>query len=193
MCRAFRIVGTISLTVFTVALNLQIEWNKLIWSMSCRAPLPFRIPAAAPPDNKQFKAWFCIHKKKLDYIPINKIGDSANWAFFTAVTVFVTPGPAVTAATPTVLERRATASAANTAETYENFRNYTLIYSWQKVYLIELHTSWRVSITRIPCFSAATKIGEMWPPARVKMNLTPCALRTSATNSPPCLLDAVST
>jgi hypothetical protein len=57
-------------------------------------------------------------------IPINKIGDSASWAFFTAVTVFVTPGPAVTAATPTDLERRATASAANTAETCINHPMY---------------------------------------------------------------------
>jgi len=32
-------------------------------------------------------------------------------------------------------------------------------------------------------------MGEMWPPARVKTNFTPWALSTSATNSPPCLLD----
>jgi len=42
--------------------------------------LPFRIEAAAP--------------------PISNSGDSAIWAFFTAVTVLVRPGPAVTAATP---------------------------------------------------------------------------------------------
>lgn len=34
--------------------------------------------------------------------PRSKSGDSAIWAFFTAVTVLVSPGPAVTAATPTV-------------------------------------------------------------------------------------------
>ena len=33
--------------------------------------------------------------------PINKTGDSAICAFLTAVIVFVRPGPAVTAATPT--------------------------------------------------------------------------------------------
>ena len=47
--------------------------------------------------------------------PMSRIGDSAICAFFTAVTVLVRPGPAVTAATPTVPESRATASAANTA------------------------------------------------------------------------------
>lgn len=34
--------------------------------------------------------------------PINSSGDSAICAFLTAVTVLVNPGPAVTAATPTV-------------------------------------------------------------------------------------------
>ena len=80
-------------------------------------------------------------------------------------------------------------------------------------------TSWRVSITRIPRFSQATRIGEMWPPTRVNTNLTlevggggglsveflkngvhpqyphahPCSLRTSATRRPPCLAGSVST
>lgn len=49
--------------------------------------------------------------------PISKTGDSAICAFFTAVTVLVNPGPAVTAATPTVPDILATASAANTAVT----------------------------------------------------------------------------
>ena len=34
--------------------------------------------------------------------PRSRTGDWAIWAFFTAVTVLVRPGPAVTAATPTV-------------------------------------------------------------------------------------------
>ena len=59
------------------------------------------------------------------------------------------PGPAVTATTPGMPERRATASAANMAV-----------------------TSWRVSTTRMPDASQATRIGEMCPPARVKMCLT---------------------
>ena len=49
--------------------------------------------------------------------PISKMGDSAIWAFFIAVTVLVRPGPAVTATAPTVPVIRATASAAKTAET----------------------------------------------------------------------------
>jgi hypothetical protein len=44
-------------------------------------------------------------------------GLSAICAFFTAVMVFVKPGPAVTAATPGTPESLATASAANTAVT----------------------------------------------------------------------------
>lgn len=50
-------------------------------------------------------------------LPISRTGLSAIWAFFTAVTVLVSPGPAVTAATPTVPDMRATASAAKTVET----------------------------------------------------------------------------
>jgi hypothetical protein len=53
----------------------------------------------------------------LNISPISNRGDSASCAFFTAVTVFVRPGPAVTAATPIVLDSLATASAANTAVT----------------------------------------------------------------------------
>ena len=49
--------------------------------------------------------------------PIRSTGDSAICAFLTAVTVLVSPGPAVTAATPTVPDILATASAAKTAVT----------------------------------------------------------------------------
>ena len=35
------------------------------------------------------------------------------------------------------------------------------------------HTSCLVSITRIPIFSDATRIGEMWPPGSVNTNFTP--------------------
>ncbi|MBA7519101.1 hypothetical protein ES705_11175 [subsurface metagenome] len=48
------------------------------------------------------------------------------------------PGPAVTAATPGILVKRPTASAANTAV-----------------------DSCLTSITRIPCFLAPTKIGDI--------------------------------
>lgn len=102
--------------------------------------------------------------------PRSSTGDWAIWAFFTAVTVLVRPGPAVTATTPTVPVRRATASAANTAV-----------------------TSWRVSTTRMPSFSQATSSGEICPPTSVKRNFTPCALSTAATLSPPCRMLPLST
>ena len=47
---------------------------------------------------------------------MSNTGDSAICAFFTAVMVLVNPGPAVTIATPILPERRATASAAKTAD-----------------------------------------------------------------------------
>ena len=51
-------------------------------------------------------------------IPNRRRGDSAIWAFLIAVMVLVTPGPAVTAATPICPESLATASAAKTVVTY---------------------------------------------------------------------------
>ena len=54
--------------------------SRVIWSMSCSAPRPCRAVGAAP--------------------ATTITGDWASWAFLTAVIVFVTPGPAVTAATP---------------------------------------------------------------------------------------------
>mmetsp|Transcript_23987 Transcript_23987/g.83242 ORF Transcript_23987/g.83242 Transcript_23987/m.83242 type:complete len:248 (+) Transcript_23987:370-1113(+) len=139
---ARRIVGTMSATRSHVATHLQMGLSTDIWSMSCRLPLPRSSVAAAP--------------------PMRTRGDSAICAFLTAVTVFVTPGPAVTAATPGTPVRRATASAANTAV-----------------------TSCRTSTTRMPVALAATRIGEMCPPTSVNRNLTPCALSTCATSSPP--------
>ena len=47
--------------------------------------------------------------------PRSTSGDCAICAFLSAVIVFVTPGPAVTAATPGTPVSRATASAAKTA------------------------------------------------------------------------------
>ncbi len=76
--------------------------------------------------------------------------------------LFVTPGPAVTAATPGTPVSRALASAANTAV-----------------------ASWRVSITRMPWARAPDSIGEMCPPHSVKTWRTPCALNTAATRLPP--------
>ena len=98
--------------------------------MSWRAPRPLSKVAAAPP-------------KRMS-------GDSAICAFLTAVTVFVTPGPAVTTATPGIPESLAVASAAKTAV-----------------------TSCLVSTTRMPIFSDAVSIGAMCPPDKVKMFSTP--------------------
>ncbi len=110
--------------------------------MSCRAPRPLRMPAAAPPNST--------------------MGDSAIWAFLTAVTVLVTPGPAVTTATPGTPDSRALASAAKTVV-----------------------TSWRVSMILMPSFSAPVSTGATWPPDSVKTCCTPCDLSTEATRSPP--------
>ena len=60
-----------------------INWQ---WLMSCSAPLPLSILEVAPPRITT--------------------ADSAIDAFFTAVTVLVTPGPAVTHATPGTPVRR---------------------------------------------------------------------------------------
>src|SRR3954452_2471994 len=76
--------------------------------------------------------------------------------------VLVTPGPAVTAATPGTPVRRKTASAAKTAS-----------------------TSWRTSTTRMPRCLAPTRMGEMCPPQRVKRNRTPRSTSTEAILSPP--------
>ena len=76
--------------------------------------------------------------------PISTSGDCAICAFFTAVIVLVTPGPAVTAATPVMPVRRDMASAAKTQL-----------------------TSCLKSTTVMPSFFEATSIGEIWPPIRV--------------------------
>ena len=65
------IVGWMSRSRVTEAVNLHSGANNDNWSMSCRAPRPRSSVAAAPPNNST--------------------ADSAIWAFFTAVTVFVTP------------------------------------------------------------------------------------------------------
>jgi hypothetical protein len=90
-------------------------------------------------------------------------GDWASCAFLSAVRELVTPGPAVTAATPGAPVMRATASAAKTA----------------------LFSS-RQSTTGIPASVAPTRIGEMCPPQRVNSAGTLRFTRTDATICPPC-------
>ena len=63
-CIAFRKVGTISRTLVTVAVYLQTERNREIWSISCRAPLPFNIVAAAPPIQKNERIIKIVLKNK---------------------------------------------------------------------------------------------------------------------------------
>jgi hypothetical protein len=60
---------------------------RAIWSMSWSAPRPLSAVAVAP--------------------PMSTSGDCAICAFFNAVSVLVTPGPAVTAATPGTPDKRA--------------------------------------------------------------------------------------
>ena len=77
---ALATVGARADSVVTRVHHLVIGSINDIWSMSCREPRPLRMVAVAPPKTIS--------------------GDWAIWAFFTAVIVLVTPGPAVIAATP---------------------------------------------------------------------------------------------
>ena len=81
--------------------------------------------------------------------PISSTGDSAIWAFFTAVTVLVRPGPAVTVATPILPDNRATASAANTAD------------ACQHIIMMLMHLQWLKLQTRL----------RMWHPLQISDQL----------------------
>ena len=111
------------------------------WSISCREPMPHRATGARP--------------------PMTNIGLSLPCAWASAEAEFVTPGPAVTAATPHSRVTFAQPSAANAAD-----------------------CSWRVSMIRMPCSSAPISTGQMCPPLRVKRWLTPARFNASATSSP---------
>ena len=116
--------------------------------MSCRDPFPFNSVAAAPPRSNN--------------------GDCANCAFLIAVIVFVTPGPAVTTATPIVFVILEVASAANTAEA----------------------SSLTCTIS-IPSSSHPTKIGEICPPHKVKIVEMLFPLRKELIKKPACDSDAI--
>ena len=111
------------------------------WSISCSEPIPHRVMGARP--------------------PMTNIGVSLAWAWANADAELVTPGPAVTAATPHSRVTLAHPSAANAAD-----------------------CSWRTSMMRMPCSVAPVRIGQMWPPLSVNRWLTPARLRASATSSP---------
>ena len=138
---AFWTTGTISRTFLTETAFLTYFLNNESWSISCREPFPFNKVAAAPPKRTS--------------------GDCAICAFLTAVTVFVTPGPAVTTATPTESVILETASAANT--------------------VVASSLTWIISISS---FSQPTKIGDMCPPQRVKILFTPFLFKQEAMANP---------
>ena len=75
----------------------------------------------------------------------------------------VTPGPAVSAATPGWRVAFAQPSAANAAD-----------------------CSWRVSTMSIPSSRQPSKIEKMWPPESVNSFVTPWAFSRFATSRPPC-------
>ena len=142
---AWRSSGSISRTRLALADHFTLERISASWSISCKAPRLRSTVAVAPPSNTT--------------------GDCARRAFCTAVSVLVTPGPAVTAATPGIPLSRATASAANTAV-----------------------ASCRVSTTRRPARLAPTRIGEMCPRHSVNRKRTPCAFSTRPMISPPFMI-----
>ncbi len=93
--------------------------------------------------------------------PIRNIGLSLARAWANAVAELVTPGPAVTAATPHSRVTLDQPSAANAAD-----------------------CSWRTSMIRMPCSVAPVRIGQMCPPFKVNRWLTPARFRARATSSP---------
>jgi hypothetical protein len=108
------------------------------WSSSWSEPVPQRLAGARP--------------------PTTTIGEPANWAWATALTPLVTPGPAVRTARPGLRVSLPVASAANAAV-----------------------CSCRTSMIRIggSAVTAPSYIGKTWAPERVYMASTPCARATA--------------
>ena len=113
------------------------------WSSSWRLPLPQRFCGARP--------------------PTTTMGDPANCAWAMALMPFVTPGPAVSTASPGTRVSFPVASAANAAV-----------------------CSWRTSRIRIggSAFTAPSYIGKTWAPDSVNRVSTPCARATATARSP---------
>ena len=113
------------------------------WSSSWRLPLPQRLAGARP--------------------PTTTIGEPANWACAIALTPLVTPGPAVSTASPGTRVSLPVASAANAAV-----------------------CSWRTSSSRIggSALTAPSYIGKTWAPERVNIVSTPWARATATASSP---------
>src|SRR6478752_2182632 len=119
------------------------------WSSSCRAPVPQR-PCGARP-------------------PTTTIGEPANCAWATALSPLVTPGPAVSTASPGTRVSLPVASAAKAAV-----------------------CSWRTSSSRIggSALTAPSYSGKTCAPERVNIVWTPCARATATASSPACPLSS---
>ena len=113
------------------------------WSSSWRLPLPQRFCGARP--------------------PTTTIGEPANCAWAIALTPLVTPGPAVSTASPGTRVSLPVASAANAAV-----------------------CSWRTSRSRIggSALTAPSYIGKTCAPDSVNIVSTPCARATATASSP---------
>ncbi len=96
-------------------------------------------------------------------------GTQSRYAFATAVTTSVTPGPAVTIATPTRPVVRAQPSAA-----------------WPAA------CSWRVSTSFSPRSIADWKMASRWPPCSVNTRSTPAACSIRTRISPPSIVSMAS-
>ena len=129
--------------VWTVRADFEIELRIGGWSSSWRLPLPQRLAGARP--------------------PTTTIGEPANCAWAIALTPLVTPGPAVSTASPGTRVSLPVASAANAAV-----------------------CSWRTSTSRIggSAFTAPSYIGKTWAPERVNIVSTPWARATATASSP---------
>src|SRR5436190_12666479 len=112
------------------------------WSISCSEPCPQRICGARPPSTS-IGEWFCS-------------------APAIALMPFVTPGPAVSAATPGSRVTFAQPSAANAAA-----------------------CSWRTSTMSMPSSRQPSYIENRWPPESVNSFETPWAFSRRATRRPP--------
>ena len=127
----------------TVADRFVIGASTGTWSNSCSDPAPQRVAGARPPSTTS--------------------GEPLNRAEVTAEMPLVTPGPAVSAATPGLRVSFAYASAAKTAD-----------------------CSWRVSTTRMPTSRAPSYSGQMCPPFSVNITSTPNCCTAAIVWCPAC-------
>ena len=111
------------------------------WSISCSEPIPQRASGARPPTTRS--------------------GLSLECAAVIAESALVTPGPAVTAATP----------------------HSRVIFDQPSAAKVAV-CSCRVSTIRIPCSTEPVSIGQMWAPLRVKRWLVPACFKARTISSP---------